>query len=242
MNRTATALFAAFLAAAAAAQDQEPTFRDSTLVQRLRVVCSRKHFGRVQDLIAEVPSGRITGAVVVMAGDKGSQTVVVPFRCLQYDARTNVLQLGACSQDGEDFPAFDPAQVKVAGTGDGPDRAVAGTVLVSRLAASAVRLQDETTGSAQGLTVELASGHVAFLDVAASSERAGDNGLHPVPWSAVRFVADESGEQPLLALPAPRERLEGAPTLVDVIVQDPLYRARVYAFFGVSRPEYDGGS
>jgi hypothetical protein len=43
-------------------------------------------------------------------------------------------------------------------------------------------------------------------------------------------------------MPTTKAQLESAPTLIEVIVQDPLYRARVYACFGVRRPEYDGGS
>jgi hypothetical protein len=247
MNRTTVALLAALLPTAATAQDQEPAFRDFALVQRLRVVCSRQHFGRVQDLIAEVPSGKITGAVVVMTTGKGDQTVVVAFRGMQYDAKANVLQLGPCAETDGQYPAFDPSQVKVtARTGDGVDRtALEGTVLVSRLAASAVALQDKTTGSVQGLTLELASGHVAFLDVAAARERAGDRELHPVPWSAVRFAADATeggGKLPLLAVPMTKARLESAPTLIEIIVQDALHRARVYTFFGVGRPDFDGRS
>jgi hypothetical protein len=246
MKRATRTLLSALLAVTATAQDRdpEPAWRDVSLVQQLRVVCEQKHFGRVQDLIAEIPGGRVTAAVVTMTADKGSKTAVVPFQALRYDAQANLLRLGTCLAEDE-YPAFDPSQVKVGKGDDGGDGALVGTVLVSRLAGSAVALQDGSTASAQGLTLELASGHVAFVDIAAGRERAGDRELHPVPWSVVRLAADQSpggGKAPLLALPMTRAALAAAPTLVDVIVPDPLWRARIYTAFGVRRQEFDRDS
>lgn len=248
MHRAALLLLAGWTCATATvAQDRpdEAVFRDFTLVQRMRVVCANKHFGRVLDLVAEMPSGRITAAAVAMGAPAGPKAVVVPFHCLRYEAQSNLLQLGTCVAD-DDYPAFDPSRFRVGRqpAEDGGEGELAGSVLLSRLAGSLVQLQGGTTGSAQLLTVELQSGNLAFVDVAAIRGQAGDGERHPVPWSCLRFVADEASDRdkmPLLALPMTKERLGTAPTALEVILEDPLYRQRVYSVFGVPRPSFDRG-
>ena len=239
-------LFAAAAAVVVPAQerDHDPIYRDFSLVHRLRVVCSEQHFGRVVDLVAEVPSGRLTGAVVAMALDKDARPVFVPCGEFAYEARSNLLRLDSCQQKEEKFAPFDPATVKLS-TGaaeDGGEKTVTGTVLVSRLQNSGISLQGGAAGSAQGVTLELSGGHVAFVDVAVGTQRAGDAELHPVPWSALRVAADPSpGVQkvPVLALAKTAEGLAGAPNLIQVIVQNPLYRGRIYAYFEVPPPAFD---
>lgn len=247
MNRTLPPLsFAAAIAVLAPLPAQEPetaaVYRDLSLVLRLRVTCEQQHFGRLVDLVAEVPSGRITGAVVTMAVGDEPRTVLVPFGELRFDARTNLLQLGSCLLQEAKYPPFDPATVKVvAADGDGEPAMATGTVLLSRLQQGPVALQSDA-GSVQGLTVELTSGHVAFVDLAAGTERAGDAELHPAPWSALRVLLRRTAAgagQVALALGRTAAELRTAPNLVEIIVQNPLYRARVYKWFGVPRPDFD---
>lgn len=226
------------------AQEQEagPVYRDLSLVLRLRVTCEQQHFGRLVDLVAEVPSGRIAGAVVTMAVGDESRAVLVPYGELRFDARTNLLQLGTCLLHEAKYPPFDPATVKVTAVdGDGDPAMATGTVLLSRLQHGPVALQSDP-GSAQGLTVELTSGHIAFVDLAAGTERAGDAELHPTPWSALRVLLRRTADgaaQVALALGRTAPELRAAPNLVEIIVQNPLYRARVYKWFGVPRPDFD---
>lgn len=230
--------------APAIAQERDPgLYRDVSLVRKLRVVCSDRHFGRVDDLIAEIPSGRITGAVVSMVLDEGVRTVVVPYEGLEYEPRSNLLQMAACLQDGK-YPAFDAAAVKITmePAKEGAAKQVVGQVLVSRLQSSRIDLQGGGAGWAQSATIELHSGHVAFVDVASVKERAGDSQIHPVPWSALRWTpttADGGGGAAMLALAKTAQQLAAAPNLIEVIVQNPLYRSTVYTYFAAPRPAYD---
>ena len=106
---------ALLLAAAAAAQGEARplVWRDFTAVQRLRVVCSNKHFGRLDDLLVAVPGGQITAAVVTMPQAQGPRRVVVPFAELQLDSGANLLQLAACTEEGHVYAAFDPESLGV---------------------------------------------------------------------------------------------------------------------------------
>ncbi len=235
------ALAAALALAAAPAQEpgQDLVFRDFQAVQRLRVVCEREHFGRLLDLVADVPSGRLVAAVVSMATDAGPEVVRVPYDVLRYDPQTNLLDLGPCLADGEQHPAFDPARVRVSRRADGDgDDEVVGTVMVSRLANMPVALLGGATGAAQGVTVELRTGHVAFCHTTPTRERAGDDQLHPAPWAAFSLrVADDDALA--LALPLGDDALEATPSLVQIILQDALYRPRVYEAFRVAPPPFD---
>jgi len=227
--------------AAAVSQETSLAYRDFGVVQRMRVVCSQKHFGRIQDLVVDIPSGRLSAAIVSMvAEDKEITSVVVPYEKLHYDPQTNLLRLGTCLEHDHDFPLFDPEQIRIVGRqGDG-DGELRGTTLLSRLATSQVALA-AGTARAHEATVELTSGHVAFLDLATGKGRVGDPELHPVPWSATSFLlADADKDQtPLLSLPIEPARLAEAPTLLEIIVQDPNYRGLVYTYFKAPRPAFD---
>lgn len=238
-----------FVLGALAAQEAERklVFREFAQIRQLRVVCSQRHFGRIEDLVVDVPSGRLRDAVVTMQVEAAVVTVLVPFEDLTYEPNANLLQLANCpEQEGKREP-FDPAilrVVEVTPPPGGPARPE-GRVLASRLRASTVHLQAGGPGSVQGLTLELTSGFVAFLDLATSHERAGDADLHPVPWAALSFVADGLGAAraakptaPVLALAKTAAELAAAPNLIDIIISDPLYRAKVYALWG-GRPEFD---
>lgn len=243
-------LLGSLLVLLASAGAQDPTalvFREFSSVQRLRVVCSQQHFGRIDDLVAEVPSGRLVAAVVTMHDEPQSRMVSVPFAELRYEPGANLLQLANCASKDGAYATFDPAAVKVAPqvppTGGAAEPK--GIVLVSRLQHGLVQLKDGGPGSAQGLWIELTGGHVAFLDLANGRERAGDADLHPVPWAALRFVDDGLGAggapkaaAPTLALAKTAAELAAAPNLIQIIVADPLYRAKLYAVFGV-RPVFE---
>lgn len=236
------------LLAPALAQDPTaPVFREFSSVQRLRVVCSQQHFGRIDDLVAEVPSGRLVAAVVTMHDEPQSRTVLVPFADLRYDPGSNLLQLANCTSKDDAYAAFDATAVKVVATVPPAGGAAEpkGSVLVSRLQHGLVQLKNGGPGSAQGLWIEMLGGHVAFLDLATSRERAGDADLHPVPWAALRFIDDGLGATgapkaaaPVLALPKTSAELAATPNLIQIIVADPLHRAKVYAVFGV-RPVFE---
>lgn len=221
----------------------KPLFREFALVQRLQVVCAHRHFGRVLDLIADVPSGEITAAVVAMRGDDdGARRVVVPFANLRYDQSGHLLQLQGCAEDAA-FPTFDGAKIGVRRTRDDDGTArVEGSALVSALASAKVAL-DGDKGSAQGATIELASGHVAFLHVAAGEQRAGDPELHATPWAALTFAdaATDGDAAPTLAIRLAKTAaaLADAPALHEAILSDALYRPFVYRAFGVPPPPYD---
>ena len=95
MRALVHAMFVAAFVAATVAQERVPVvLRDLSLVQRLRVVCSDRHFGRVDDLVVELPSGRVVGVVVTMAAEAEPRTVLVPYDALQYEPPTNLLRLG----------------------------------------------------------------------------------------------------------------------------------------------------
>lgn len=228
------------------AQEAKLVFRDFPQLQKLRVVCSHRHFGRLDDLVADVPSGRLRGAVVTMQVDAKSHSVLVPFEELAFQPGANLLELRHCAEKDASYEPFDPATVRVVTqpSGDGSPPTVVGTVLVSRLQQGRLRLRQGGTGSVQGVTLEMTSGHLAFLDLATTRERAGDSELHPVPWSAVRLLEDgldnraTGSAAPTLALDKTAGELAAAPNLVEVIVSDPLYRAKVYAVFG-GRPAFD---
>lgn len=246
MHRVLSALAgAALLATQSPAQEPEPqlVFRDFTSVQRLRVVCEHEHYGRVVDLIAEVPTGRIRDAVVSMWHEGRSKTVVVPFASLRYEARSNLLELGPCLEGDHSHPAFDARKVRVEGSKREGHVEVSGAVLVSKLTHMPVALASKGAGSVQGATVELSQGRVAFLHVSASSKPTGDGGLHPAPWSAARLGAGPAGEAAkpalTLALDATAAALAKAPSMLEVILQDALHRPRVYRAFGVPAPSYD---
>lgn len=236
-----------FLLSALASQetDRKLVFRDLAQVQQLRVVCSQRHFGRIEDLVVDVPSGRVRAAVVTMQLEAKAVTVLVPFADLRYEPNANLLQLASCLEKDDKPEAFDPTtlRVTVVPPANGGAARAEGSVLASRLRASTVQLQGAGPGSVQGLTLELTGGHVAFLDLAGNRERAGDAQLHPVPWAALGFVSDglasgQAASAPMLAMAKTAAELAAAPNLIDIIVSDPLYRAKVYAVWG-GRPEYD---
>lgn len=236
-----------FLLGALVAQEAErkQVFREFAQVQQLRVVCSQRHYGRLEDLVVDVPSGRVRAAVVTMQIEATAVLVLVPFVDLSYEPNANLLQLANClEKDGKPEP-FDPATLRVLEVTPPTGGALRheGSLLASRLRASTLQLQNGGPGSVQGLTLELTSGHVAFLDLASDRERAGDADLHPVPWAALTFVDDGLGagraaKVPVLALVKTAAELAAAPNLIDIIVSDPLYRAKVYAVWG-GRPEFD---
>jgi hypothetical protein len=92
------------------------------------------------------------------------------------------------------------------------------------------------------VTIELSTGHVGFCHVAAGRERAGDSELHPAPWTALAFVADPAevgADETIVRLAVAGEGLAKTPTLLETILQDALYRPRVYTAFAVSPPDYD---
>lgn len=240
-------LVVAVLAATALTQqrEQDAIYRDASLLPKLRVVCSDQHFGRVEDLIVEIPSGRLTGAVVSMMHDGESRTVFVPYADLAYEPRSNLLNLANCLQQEERYGPFDPSTVKLTTKvpAGGGEALPVGTIKLSALLGCSLALQQGGVGSVQGCTLELTSGHVAFADAAVGKERAGDADLHPVPWSALRLTAADSAEGPSLALALARTdaSLRATPNLLMIIVQNPLHRARVYATFEVPRPVFERG-
>ncbi|MCB9887590.1 MAG: hypothetical protein H6838_19015 [Planctomycetes bacterium] len=235
---------ALLLAAAAAAQGEARplVWRDFTAVQRLRVVCSNKHFGRLDDLLVAVPGGQITAAVVTMPQAQGPRRVVVPFAELQLDSGANLLQLAACTEEGHVYAAFDPESLGVTARvgDDGSVGEPAGLMSVAALSRGAVALA-EGEAKAHGATVEMSRGHLAFLDLAVAP-RPGDAELHPVPWAALRWQ-ERAGEGQrsrwVLQLPRSAAALAATPDRIDVIVSDPLYRAKVHAAFEVRPPDYE---
>ena len=137
-------------------------YRDFSHVQRMRVTCEHKHFGRVLDLAAAVPIGKLTVAVITMNTDQGSREVAVAFDLLSYDAQSNLLNLGPCLGEEQSQTPFDSAKIKVTRKQtDAGDDEFGGSVLVSSLASSSLRLQNNGEGSLQGGVLELTSGHVA---------------------------------------------------------------------------------
>lgn len=230
------------LATCPAAQDSPLplAYRDGSAVHRLRVVCAQKHYGRIDDLVVAVPSGRIVAAVVAMRTDGEVRRVVVPWSRLGYVATTNLLQLGDCPESDGTLPAFDPTKIGVARRphDDGTPGEVEGTALLSALG-DRVALRDGNA-SLCGVTLELTSGHVAFLDLSTVKGEVGDGERHPVPWGALAFDLDEASAPRLrLRLDETRAVLEAAPTLLEVVVEDPLYRRQLYTLHEVVRPEYD---
>jgi hypothetical protein len=223
--------------------DASRAYREFAHVRTMRVVCEHEHFGRVHDLIVAVPSGRLVAVVCSMPHERDGELVTLPWQRVRFDAPSNLLHVGPCAADEEAYPPFDESEVRIKRTVDAEgDEVATGTVLASRLAECAVQLDGGATGSSQGATVALAAGHVAFVHVAATSARAGDRDLHPVPWSALRWIvpaAEVDPSAPFVALAMDTKALRAAPALTAVILQDPLYRPKVYRAFGVPPPPYD---
>ncbi len=235
----------ALLTAAAAAAQEQPrplVWREFAAVQKVRVVCSNKHFGRLDDLLVAVPGGQLTAAVVTMPHAQGPRRVVVPFADLQFDAGTNLLQLAACTDEDHVYAAFDPTSLGVTARAgdDGGIGEPAGLASVAALSTGAVVLT-EGKATAHGAIVELSRGHLAFLDLAVT-ERPGDAELHPVPWAALRWqerAGEGAARSWVLQLPHTSAALTATPDRIAVIVSDPLYRAKVHAAFGVRPPDYE---
>lgn len=227
-----------------AQQRDVAAYRDFESVQRLRVVCEHQHFGRIDDLVADVATGKLRTAIVSMDTEGGARAVAVPFDELTYDAQSNLLQLGPCLEEGgHHHPAFDASKIKVTVTKrDDETKVYGGSVLVSRLASSKLVLQGKDTGTVQGITIELVSGHVAFCHVATVQKQAGDRQLHPTPWAALQFQTpskDPKSKAAIVGLTMTAAQLLATPSLLDVIVQDALYRPRIYEAFAVPAPPYD---
>lgn len=245
MQRTlCTSIVATLLAAALPAQRPVPAtvFRDFASVQRLRVVCDHHHYGRVQDLIVELPGGRIRDAVVSMWHDGAAKTVVVPFDTMRYEPQSNLLELGACLDGEHAHEAFDASKVQVERRKHDGSVQAAGAVLLRDLVRTQVTLGKNGAGSIQGATLELTKGRVAFVHVAASRKPVGDSELHPAPWAAAHLgvQAKKGGRVALTVGFAPdAAALAKTPDLREVILQDALHRPRVYRAFGVAPPAYD---
>ena len=235
----------ALLAGGSAVAQDAPrplVWRDFAAVQQLRVVCSNRHYGRLDDLLVEVPSGRLTAAVVGLPGATGPRRVVVPFADLQFDTATNLLQLAACPDEQHVYAPFDPAGLGVTApvAGDGSVGEPAGVLSVATLARGPIALRDGAA-AAHGATLELSRGHLAFLDVGQAA-RPGDAELHPVPWAALGWRQVAGGDAQgawSLRLARAREELGATPSRIDVILSDPLYRAKVHVAFDVRLPDYE---
>jgi hypothetical protein len=244
LKRIAPAVASCMLATLLAQQpDTSRAYREFAQVRTMRVVCEHEHFGRVHDLVVAVPSGRLVAVVCSMPHERDDELVALPWQRVRFDAPSNLLHVGPCAADEEAYPPFDPSEVRITRTVDAEgDEVAAGTVLASRLAECAVQFDGGATGSSQGATIALAAGHIAFVHIAATSARAGDRDLHPAPWSVLRFIppaAEADPSVPFVALAMDTKALRASPALTAVILQDPLYRAKVYRAFGVSPPPYD---
>lgn len=214
--------------------DPDAIYRELELVTRMRVVCSNEHFGRIDDLILAVPEGRITAAVVTYAVEGGVRRVRVPFEDLTYNANANWLDLKECGDGGHAHEVFDGKKIRVQRKADG---SCAGAVLASTLKQARVKLTDGVA-TVHGIEFDLSSGRAGFLDVAVGTARAGDRELHPAPWSVFGWqVADDKAKHKLaISMAHTKKFLAGTPNLIEIIIPDPLRRARVYKAFGVKPP------
>jgi len=210
-------------------------FRELDLVTRMRVVCSNEHYGRIDDLIVAVPEGRIKAAVVTFVFDGGFRRVRVPFEELTYNANANWLDLKECREGEHEHHAFDAKKVGLQRNDDGT---CTGTVLASTLKQAPFQLTDGVA-TVHGVELDLRSGRVGFLDVAIGTGRAGDRELHPAPWSVFGWQAKGAKDaKPKLAITMAHTKafLAATPNLIEIIIPDPLRRARVYKAFNVAAP------
>lgn len=228
------------LCLSAVAQQQEDAliYRELSLVKRLRVVCSNSHFGRIDDLVIDIPSGNITAAIVTFALETGSRRVSVPYAELQYDAAANWMNMPVCRADEDPHDEFDPSKVQLRRTpaSDEAPATVTGSVLASSLRNHAVALTDGVA-SVQVIELELRHGKVGFFDIAIGTKRAGDRDLHPAPWAAFQWHAEAAAATTVKAaivMPRSKSFISKTPNLIEIIIPDPLRRARVYAAFDIT--------
>ncbi|MGK0518447.1 MAG: hypothetical protein ACJAUC_001139 [Planctomycetota bacterium] len=244
-NRGMRRLLAAWLglsalcvSAVAQQQNDALIYRELSLVTRLRVVCSNAHFGRIDDLVIDVPSGRITAAIVSFDLDSGSRLVTVPYAELKYDASANWMSMPVCRDDTQPHDGFDPSKIQLRRTpaSDAAAASITGSVLASSLQSHAVALKDGVA-SVQGIEIELRDGRIGFLDIAVGTKRAGDRDLHPAPWAAFAWRPQAAeGKVVKAAITMARSKLFVAqtPDLIEIIIPDPLRRARVYVAFDIT--------
>ncbi|MFT4516295.1 MAG: hypothetical protein ACI89X_001009 [Planctomycetota bacterium] len=241
MRRLLAAWFGLFaLCVSAIGQQQNDTliYREFSLVTRLRVVCSNAHFGRIDDLVINVPSGRITAAIVTFDIDRGSRRVTVPYAELKYDAAANCMSMPVCREDTHPHNAFEPnkLQLRRRPASKTVPASITGSVLASSLRNHAVALKDGVA-SVQGIELELRHGRIGFFEIAIGRKQAGDRDLHPAPWAAFAWRPQATeGNTVKAAITMAHSKLfiEETPNLIEIIIPDPLRRARVYAAFGIT--------
>lgn len=231
-------LSALCVSAIAQQQNDALIYREFSLVTRLRVVCSNAHFGRIDDLVIDVPSGRIMAAIVTFDLASGSRRVKVPYAELKYDATANWMSMAVCRGDTDPHDTFEPKKIQLRRipANDAAPASIAGSILASSLQNHAVALTDGVA-SVQGIEFELQNGRIGFLDIAVGTQRAGDRDLHPAPWAAFAWRSQAAEGAPVkAALTMARSKLFVAktPDLIEIIIPDPLRRARVYAAFDIT--------
>ncbi len=228
---------------------QDPEVRTFEAARGVRVVGDQGPVGVLEDLVVQVPSGRISAGVIAVGQGADKLIVAVPYGDLQWDDKSDQLRLGITAKALGDLEAFDSVAVEqlkaVVKKGEKPASAapLSGTTTVSRLASWTLQLRGVAADKVRGAAVELTTGTVVFLIVSDTAGHAGDRRLHPVPWAACAVIGvrpephDEL--EPAVTLSVAHRRLAGALSMTEVQLNDPLYRARVYRFFGVTKPEFE---
>lgn len=230
---------------------------------------AKKTLGSISDLVVDTASGTVRNAVLSNGGmlGIGEKSMLVPWSSLTWDAKNSTFVSTLTEEAVAKLPAFEPDKLnrvdrtaaeasapKDAGTG----HASAGTagetagagkpmpaghgqvLLASTIDKCDVFARADKVGTCAHLFVETGSGSTAFLAVDSGGVlRVGEALV--VPWAALQW--ERAGKEPVrVRIDKAQADLTTAPRLDDrgVDLGQAGFRARLYEFYGVPKPAFDG--
>lgn len=115
-------------------------------------------------------------------------------------------------------------------------------MLVSKIGSCDVMCGSDKVGSTGTLFIEPASGASAFVSVSAGGVLGIGDTTYVIPWNALKLATPIGKDQVQMHLAKAKKDLEAAPKLGDAgaDLSQPEFRNKVYEFYGVGRPEFEG--
>ena len=201
--------------------------------------------GRIEDLVVHTRSGSVRGAVISIGGKRAK----VEWSALLWEPRESRFVTTMTREQAESLPLFDRKEFErstsgggasVERGGDGDIAYVPELILASGVGDCAVMAQTEELGSTDKVFVEQTTGTVALLSVEVGGVLGIGASSYVLPWDALQLVETPEGKQ--LRVQKSKESLEAAPKLNDdgADVGDAAFRKKVYAFYGVPAPAFEG--
>lgn len=200
---------------------------------------SRSHvFEDVHDLHYDLPSGKVFAFEVTLPPEDAGErpdSAFVPSATIEWKDRARRFETSWTLDD-------------VVRQSEGHDRALSHALMRRNPRSGAflksleVHLGDEKVGEVERLYVEARTARIAFVGVLLLDEDAQPVDVYSVPWSECRvdWIADGETESARPVLRVSRDPAL-APDPDSGVLDDPLYRDRVYEAFGVSPPWWDRG-